>query len=289
MSRIKAWMSNPGNFGPEEIIGAWPTNPSKYLEWSTSPQDISIWCDTDGSADPLASLHKSVLSSNSKYKIMVLIEPMHMLPRNYEWVLRNQDLFDLIFSTYPDYGNGNPKFKYYRGGLRSYVAKQDFKIYEKSKNMCSVMSSKRYMPGHILRHEIRDALQRLNNSYIEYINPPLTRKVDGLKDYRYELVIENEDSPFFSEKLIDSMVCGCIPVYWSNGDSSYLDIFDKDGIILFSDKDDLLKKINENVFTENFYIDRLDAVRKNFEVAQTYISLGDVLWNCGIKDLIGIE
>lgn len=160
----------------------------------------------------------------------------------------------------------------------------------KSQKICVVLClQKNISPGHILRHEIRDDLQRLNNSYIEYINPPLTRKVDGLKDYRYELVIENEDSPFFSEKLIDSMVCGCIPVYWSNGDSSYLDIFDKDGIILFSDKDDLLKKINENVFTENFYTDRLDAVRTNFEVAQTYISLGDVLWNCGIKDLIGIE
>lgn len=287
MEKIKAYMFNPGNFGQEEIAGAWPSNPSKYFEWSRTQQDISIWCDTGGGYDPFTPLLNEVISSKSKYKIMVLIEPINLCPHNYEWVLSNQHLFDLIFSTYPDYGNGNSKFKYYHGGLRSYIDKNDFKVYDKSKDICSVMSNKRSMPGHVLRHEIRHELALLALDKINYVNPPLDRKVDGIKDYRFELVIENEDSPFFSEKLIDSMLCGCIPIYWSNTDTFYLDVFDKNGIEVFKNRGELIEKLSNNYFSKELYDSKKESIQNNFFIAQNYISLGDVLWNYGLKELLG--
>jgi hypothetical protein len=289
MEKIKAYMKNPGNFGPEEIAGIWPTNPSKYFEWSESQQDISIWCDAGGGHNPYIELLNDIVSSKSKYKIMVLIEPVNLCPKNYEWVLNNHHLFDLIFSTYPLYGDGNPKFKYYHGGLRSYIDKNDFKIYDKVKNICSIMSNKNYMPGHILRHDIKNTLNSIDLNLIDYINPPIDRKVDGLKDYRFELVIENEDSPFFSEKLIDSILCGCIPIYWSNTDASYLDVFDKNGIEIFKNKEDLIRRLSENYFSTELYESKKESIRNNFLVAQNYISLGDVLWNYGLKELLGDE
>ena len=102
-------------------------------------------------------------------------------------------------------------------------------------------------------------------------------------------MIENEDDVFFSEKILDSMLCGCIPIYWTNKDTSYLDMFDKDGIIFFKDCDDLFEKFLSGMFTEEFYNSRIDAIRHNFEEAKKYISLGDMLWENGIKDLIGTK
>jgi len=114
-------------------------------------------------------------------------------------------------------------------------------------------------------------------------------KVNGLRDYRFELIIENEDAEFFSEKLIDSMLCGCIPIYWNTHDTSYLDMFDKEGIIFFQDDDELFDMLENGYFTEELYLSKLESVHKNFDIAKDYISLGDMLWDYGIKDLIGTK
>jgi hypothetical protein len=282
MDLVNAYMFNPGNFGPEELLGLWPTNASKYLQWTDSSDLLSIWVDTDGSSDPLGNLQRYVLSSKSKYKIMVLVEPKGYCMQNYEWVLENHYLFDLIMSSYPDYGSGNPKFKYFNGGLRSYISKEEWNVYPKSMNISSVMSNRKQLPGHILRHEIRNEVE----SFVDYLNPTMTRKVDALKDYRFEIVIENEDSPNFSEKLLDSMLCGCVPIYWNNSPTEYLDVFDKSGIELFSSKDEIVSKIKSGYFNEELYNSKMDAIKNNFEVAQKFVSLGDVLWEYGIKELI---
>jgi len=145
------------------------------------------------------------------------------------------------------------------------------------------------MPGHNLRHDIRNRHSSLLEPVIEYINPEFYSKFLGLKDYRFEIVIENEDDIFFSEKILDSMLCGCIPIYWTNKDTSYLDMFDKDGIVFFKDSDDLFDKLLSGMFTEEFYNSKMDAIKHNFEEAKKYISLGDMLWENGIKDLVGIK
>ena len=85
------------------------------------------------------------------------------------------------------------------------------------------------------------------------------------------------------------MLCGCIPIYWTNKDTSYLDMFDKDGIVFFKDSDDLFDKLLSGMFTEEFYNSKMDAIKHNFEEAKKYISLGDMLWENGIKDLVGIK
>lgn len=285
--KIDVYMSNPGNFGPEEMVGDWPTNPSKHFNWTKNKTDLlSIWVDTDGSDNPFGNLKRDVLSSPSKYKIMVLAEPKGYCAHNYEWVLYNHSIFDLVFSTYPEFGFGNKKFKYYHGGLRSYISKEDFGVYEKSKEICSVMSSRKQLPGHVLRHEIRSELEKIGNTFIDYVNPPLKRKVDGLRDYRYELVIENEDGSNFTEKLIDSILCGCLPIYWSDIDLSYLNVFDMNGIEVFRTKQELIDKLKSGYFTKELYDSKIDSIKNNFEVAKKFVSLGDVLWNYGLKELV---
>jgi hypothetical protein len=198
----------------------------------------------------------------------------------------------LIFSTYIDFGSDskNPnKFRKFPGGARTLIHPEEWNVYQKSKNISTIMSHKSYMPGHKLRHEIRERHGNLFESIIDYVNPDFNSKFLGLKDYRFELVIENEDDMFFSEKLLDSMLCGCIPIYWTDRDTSYLDMFDKNGIVFFKDADDFFEKLLSGMFTEEFYNERMDAIKHNFEEAKKYISLGDMLWDNGIKDLIGTK
>lgn len=284
MERIKAWMCNPGNYGDREVLGEWPCHPSKYLQWVTNEMpEIAIWIDC------WESPCMSILNEPIKYKVAVLVEPRVLAPHHYRFVLENQEKFDLIFSTYRDFGQGHEdehKFKYFPGGARSLVEKTEWKIYDKTKNICSIKSHKNYMPGHKLRHMIGDKQHGMGLSDIEYSNPPMTRKVDTLRDYRFELVIENEDDEFFSEKILDSMLCGCIPIYWTGLNTDYLSMFDMDGIVTFRDQDHLFEMITSGMFTEEFYNERIDSVRKNFEIAQNYVSLGDMLWENGIRELL---
>ena len=149
------------------------------------------------------------------------------------------------------------------------------------------------MEGHILRHTIKNKiLNDTNSAYynaIDYLNPPMDRKVDGTKDYRFELVIENEDADFFSEKILDSMVCGCIPIYWNIKTKEHLKMFDMDGIIFFDTPDKLLEMISNGYFTQELYESKLKAIKYNFEKAKEFISFGDVLWNAGLKDFLTIN
>jgi hypothetical protein len=288
MEWLNAFMCNPGNFGDKEVIGKWPCFPSKYLNWTPNEmQEIAIWVDC-WESPCIADIKRTDI----KYKIAVLMEPRMLAPWHYQFVLDNQNHFDLIFSIYPDFGNetNNPnKFKYFPGGARTLIRPEDWKVYEKTKNISSIMSNKAFMPGHKLRHEIRARHDNLFEPIIDYVNPPFNSKILGLRDYRFELVIENESGEFFSEKILDPMLSGCIPIWWTEYDTSYLDMFDKNGIVFFKDADDFFEKLLSGMFTEEFYNERMDAIKHNFEEAKKYISLGDMLWENGIKDLIGTK
>lgn len=285
---MEANLIMPGNYGPDEIKGVYPCASSENLVWNNQSSELSIWVDAPGGANELEVLLNQILSSDSKYKIMVLMEPASLCPHNYKFALHHEDLFDMVFSTYPDFCVHNPdKFKYYPGGCRTFIPKDERLVYEKTKNISGIVSIRNTLPGHKVRHDIKNYHQENQIGLIDYLNPPMGRKVDGLKDYRFEVVIENEDSPCFSEKLLDPMLCGTIPIYWSPTETSYLDMFDMDGIITFSSVEEFFEMLNSGYFDENLYISKLEAIKSNFDIAKNYISLGDVLWEHGIKNLFG--
>jgi hypothetical protein len=269
------------NYGTEELNYEYPCWPSKYIEWTQSHTDYLITVD-DFCEPPI----------KHKYNIAVLMEPQswsnthYASCKYYDNVLLMKDCFDLIFSTYTDYGDGSEKFKYYPGGCRSFIRPDERKIYTKTKNITSFASYKQYMKGHILRHQLKNwhAANRLN--LIDYPTPPKNSKVDGLKDYRFEVVIENEDGKWFSEKIIDSFLCGCIPIYLTEIDTSYLNMFDMNGIILVNSIEQITDLLMNNYFTPELYASKLKSVEYNFTIAGQYASFGDVLWNHGLKELI---
>ena len=283
---IKAYMHNPGNFGPEEIKGIWPSIPNKHFEWSTDPQDIAVWVDTGGGANQYDDFLRQYKKIGSKYNIMVLVEPIKLCPKNYTFVREHEDKFDIIFSTYQDYGNSD-KYKYYKGGLRSFIQPNEFSVHLKTKNVCCVMSERMgVMPGYDVRHEIRNWVKHYCPEKVDYNNPPKQEKHIGTKDYRYELVIKNEDDQFFSEKILDAMLVGCIPIYWTSSTDYLSDIFNMDGIFTFQKASQFYAGLEKNMFTKELYNNNIEAIKYNFEQAKKFISFGDVLWDRGLENFV---
>ena len=109
----------------------------------------------------------------------------------------------------------------------------------------------------------------------------LDNKIDGLKDYRFSITVENaKEDYYFTEKLIDCFVTGTIPIYW--GCPSIGNFFDTNGIITFNTVEELQEILNN---LEGVYESKIDSVKTNFNLAMTY-RVGDDLVYEKIKNEI---
>lgn len=116
--------------------------------------------------------------------------------------------------------------------------------FEKSR-MCSLIaSSKRDSSGHKLRHKVADWVTDSGQN-VEIMGggyAPFEKKSDGLAPYRYSIVIENvRETNYFSEKLIDAILCNTVPIYW--GCPNLDDFMVTDGIIRCDSEDDIRKAV----------------------------------------------
>ena len=251
--------------------------PSVYGDLFTKDQgetDIAVYVDTAAGHAP---------GHNSKYKIALLIEPTPVMWPVYEWVYQNHSYFDLIMTHNKQLASTpSDKFVYYPIWPKIWIPKEDRKIYDKSKMTSAIFSAQNNTQGHRLRHEIVNALQgsELMDLYGRAYNP-IETKTEGLADYRYHIVVENEEGGYASEKVNDAFCCGSIPIYWGNEDSNIHDYYNTEGVMFFQTIDEL-KDILTNVVSEEHYNSKLDAVEENYNLAKD-LTLDHIYWNYGIK------
>jgi hypothetical protein len=127
-------------------------------------------------------------------------------------------------------------------------------------------SSKGSAPGHILRQEIFNRLQPLDNIEIwKHRSPPrVDDKRTVLEPYMFSICPENSrHNGYYSEKIVDCFVAKTIPVYWGCKDIGKH--FNLDGVIQFENYDDLVTKLQS--LTPEFYHDREPAIEENFRRA----------------------
>lgn len=198
-----------------------------------------------------------------------LIEPIEVAPQNYALIEKIKHKFKKVFThekTLLD--KGNP-YSFIPFGC-CWVEKEHHKLYEKTKNISIIASNKKTTTGHKLRHSVIEAFGGNMDVYGRGFNP-INHKIDGLKDYRYSIVIENcKRDYWFTEKLIDCFVTGTIPIYW--GCPSIGDFFDCNGMIIFNNIEELssiLNTINENPILE--YNNRLESIRGNLYRSVEYL------------------
>lgn len=216
------------------------------------------------------------LNSNlphSKKNIAWLIEPYCISPQNYEYVKNNLNKFDSILTHDKTLLDLDEKINFIPFGC-CWIPSEFQNVYEKNKNISIISSDKKYTEGHILRHEVISRFRSKIDVYGRGYNP-IDFKIDGIKDYRFSIVIENcKRDYWFTEKLIDCFVTGTIPIYW--GCPSIGDFFNTNGMLIFDNIDDLELILNQ--CNEELYYSKLDEIKENFVKSQNYLLPDDFVY-----------
>jgi hypothetical protein len=97
---------------------------------------------------------------------------------------------------------------------------------------------------------------------------PLKDKTDGHAPYLFSVVIENTKSPVcFTEKLIDSLLCHSLPIYWGAPDIEHF--FDPRGMIQCRNERELKNAIQS--LTQSDFDSRRPYLEDNRRRALQYI------------------
>lgn len=196
-----------------------------------------------------------------KGQVAWLLEPFLMHPENYYAAV--QKGFDHVLTCNRYFASNFGWLWYPHGG--SWIDFNAWKVYRKTKNVSIVLSDKNSMPGHKLRHEIVDRLAERFDDIFGLREK--VRMLDGLAPYRFSVIVENERAPgYFTEKLIDCLSVGTIPIYWGCPDTDCY--FDTRGILHIGNAGEVeyfLDRLNEN-----YYNACLPAIRSNLEYAKIY-------------------
>ena len=219
-----------------------------------------------------------VKSQNKKVYAWILESPQ-VKPHAIHFIKQNYDKFDKIFTHNKELLELSDKcvIQTYGG---CWIPKEERQIHQKTKSISFISSRKRSTEGHILRNKILD-YYAVNEKDIDIFGReinPIDNKIQGLKDYKFSIVIENcREDFYFSEKLIDCLQTGTIPIYW--GLPSIDKFFDSNGILTFDNITELffiIEKINNNQIK---YEDYLEGINNNFELSKKYLLADDDIYN----------
>lgn len=207
----------------------------------------------------------------SKKKVAWLVESPSVTPTSYRFVLDNYNKFDKIYTFDKNILETTENSEFVPiGGC--WVDVSERYIHNKSKNVSIIASNKNIYVGHKLRHDVISNISSIDVYGTGYKR--IENKIDGLKDYKFSISIENIKSDYyFTEKLIDCFITGTIPIYW--GCPSIGDFFDIDGILVFNDIDEL-KNILSNL--DGLYEKKLPSIKKNYELCKKYLVADNLIY-----------
>lgn len=169
---------------------------------------------------------------------------------------------------------------FFPGCASSWVKEADPDIWQKKTRMISILSSRKKMcPLHYLRLDIAWKCKKrgLADTFGTFDGGRPVTIDETLKPYRYSIAIENQVSDYFyTERLISAFITMTVPVYLGARKTDIL--FNPDGIIRINEKqaeniEDVLKQCSERD-----YLNRLPAIRENYEKAQAYLNQNDMLY-----------
>ena len=176
--------------------------------------------------------------------ILLMTEPLAIQHRYYRliWMLRYK--FALILCRYERYSDTYANVVQF-DGVEPWVEGKNVDFTAVKTHSCSIISSgKTDLVGHKLRHEVI-AWLRLRDYNVDVLGrgyKPFEQKQDGLLSYTYSVVIENvQESGYFTEKLLDCLICGTLPIYW--GAPNISNYFNTDGMVICNDLAELQRAI----------------------------------------------
>ena len=228
-------------------------------------------------------------------------EAPHLLDQYkvYDAVKSNSHLFDRILTFDPELLE-LPNAVFRNGGyevvLNKNVHTQEYpmlqdsslmQLYPNKTKLTSFITSTKVMTeGHRFRLECTREVQSLNLPDLDFYGKGIREikgKIQGLKDYRFSVAIENGIFPnYFTEKILDCFLTGTIPIY--RGCNNIGDFFDLRGFFTFDTVEELVDILKN--LTEEDYIQRYEYVQLNFNKALDLQYNNDTLFTKFLKDLI---
>ena len=238
-------------------------------------------------------LENKIEIDKTKPIIAILAEGPHLFNQRavYEQIQQDHEKFDKVLGWHESLFN-LPNFEFKPiseisqwSALPNELDTSQFQVYNKNKMTSFITSTKNMCSGHQFRLDCLNKIQqeKLNvDLYGRGINE-IDSKLQGLKDYRFCIAMENDyTNNYFTEKLLDCMLSGTIPIY--HGCKNIEKYFDINGIITFETVDELVNILNN--LTDKDYKSRLSAIQKNYEIALTWWEDNDRLFNKYLKEFI---
>ncbi|MDA9301693.1 glycosyltransferase family 10 [Amylibacter sp.] len=257
--------------------GSWPTfglgkMPLDKLEWPIGrPERLmqgTISSLTE--KDHLITFPRKPVFFLPRYKVkakisLIIVEPdsvhKHYLKlskyfywRFYKILTKNKQLLNIL---------NNGSFFYFGSTFLKNLDEIDIQ----KKNMVSLIASaQNQLKGHKLRHKIAKYI-KYNDLDIAVIGrgyKPFKNKEDGLKLFRYSIVIENSsEQDYFTEKVVDACLLETIPIYW--GAPNISKYFDIRGFIVCNSSDEIVDAL-KNLSIKD-YNRKIKWIKKNKETA----------------------
>lgn len=279
--------SNGGSFGSGDL-NIMPEN----FSWHRGEQIDNVVIITETCAH-------LVDKQNENIKILLVLEPPCINPSIYEQLKDDSFIskFDYILTHDTALSQTNNKFICYPFG-GCWIRPQERKIYPKTKGISIISSNKNQTIGHRLRHEVIEKYSKEYN--IDVFGrgyTPIENKITALADYKFSIVIENESRRgWFTEKLIDCIQTGTIPIYYGDPSTLYplspysngSTLFGTHGILTFSNLHDLLHLCLIPIQREEIkYEDRILTIKNNFNTSKQYCLPEDWIWNNFLGKIYG--
>ena len=177
--------------------------------------------------------------------------------RFYKILSKNQNLIK-------DINNG--KFFYFGSTFISNLNEIDIS----KKNMASLIASAQNQhPGHKLRHAVVNHIQKfkIDIAVIGRGYKPFEKKEDGLKSYKYSIIIENSsEDNYFTEKLVDACLLETVPIYW--GAPNISEYFDIKGFIICENFEEIIYAISK--MSDEDYLSKIKWIKKNKKTASDH-------------------
>lgn len=204
----------------------------------------------------------------SKIKIAWLWEPQVVHNELYKVIKKVYKDYDYIFTHNEDVLKLSDKCFCVPVGM-TWIPVENRKIFNKTKKISAVVSKKKNLRGHKLRHELCkvEEVKKFGTS-VKYIKD----KTDALKDFMFSIAVENcSIKNYFTEKIIDCFITGTIPVYW--GCANLGKYFNMDGVIKVNGVKHL-RNIIPNLDVKK-YEKMKPAIEDNYNRALKYANMFD--------------
>jgi hypothetical protein len=237
------------------ILKGWGVDPDTYFGEYNKRVAIEI--------DPFRDPHW--INDESLFKVVVQVEPPSVTNKAVEQYLDEEgNKFDLILTYYSSILKSNKKAKLFYFG-DSWIKKKSESI-DKTRNVSFVTSNKNFTPGHAVRMKVVDSLHlglARFDLYGRGFNP-IEKKEEGLNDYKFSIVIENEFMEnWFTEKIVDCFRTKTIPIY--KGCPNIKDFYNEKGIIKFDTMEELYSILNDiNYNGDSIYDSMRDSMENNY-------------------------